>query len=201
MDYLLCVSLCSRDNGSNGIRSNAAKVYGCYICLRNKSVGIGCSDERIAILPAAAYRLQLCSGLPLITCLLQFTVCYWSNVNATNNNALYTQGLIFTAHTNASTLFAPNSPSPSVTTHLPVHLITPGNMPTFQSQSPISPRPAHIECHTNNLASSSSHLTYSVSNLFTSLHVYHTLPRLLNILIFKVRSDPGIASPGRFAWA
>ena len=126
---------------------------------------------------------------------------YWSNVNATNNNALYTQGLIFTAHTNTSTLFAPNSPSPSVTTHLPVHIITPGNMPTFQSQSPISPRPAHIECHTNNLASSCSHLTYSVSNLFTSLHVYHTPPRLLNILIFKVRSDPGIASPGRFAWA
>ena len=47
-------------------------------------------------------------------------------------------------------------------------------MPTFQSQSPISPRPAHIECHTNNLASSCSHLTYYVSNLFTSLHVYHT---------------------------
>ena len=91
--------------------------------------------------------------------------------------------------------------SPSVTTHLPMHLITPGNMPTFQSQSPISPRPAHIECHTNNLASSCSHLTYSVPNLFTSLHVYHTPPRLLNILIFKVRSDPGIASPGRFAWA
>ena len=56
-----------------------------------------------------------------------------------------------------------------------VHLITPGNIPTFQSQSPISPRPAHIECHTNNLASSCSHLTYSVSDLFTSLHVYHTL--------------------------
>ena len=72
VDHLLCVSLCSRDNGS--IRSNAAKVYGCYICLPNKSVGIGCSDERIAILSAAAYRLQ-CSGLPLITCLLQFTVC------------------------------------------------------------------------------------------------------------------------------
>ena len=126
---------------------------------------------------------------------------YWRYVNATNNNALYTQGLIFTAHTNTSTLFAPNSPSPSVTTHLPIHLITPGNMPTFQSQSPISPRPAHIECHTNNLASSCSHLTYSVPNLFTSLHVYHTPPRLLNILIFKVRSDPGIASPGRFAWA
>ena len=126
---------------------------------------------------------------------------YWRYVNATNNNALYTQGLIFTAHTNTSTLFAPNSPSPSVTTHLPIHLITPGNMPTFQSQSPISPRPAYIECHTNNLASSCSHLTYSVPNLFTSLHVYHTPPRLLNILIFKVRSDPGIASPGRFAWA
>ena len=101
---------------------------------------------------------------------------YWRNVNATNNNALYTQGLIFTAHTNTSTLFAPNSPSPSVTTHLPIHLITPGNMPTFPSQSPISPRPAHIECHTNNMASSCSHLTYSVSNMFTSLHVYHTPP-------------------------
>ena len=87
---------------------------------------------------------------------------YWGNVNATNNNALYTHGLIFTAHTNTSTLFAPNSPSASVTTNLPVHLITPGNMPTFQSQSPISPRPAHIECHTNKLASSCSHLTYSV---------------------------------------
>ena len=89
-----------------------------------------------------------------------------------------------------------------VTTNLPVHLITPGNMPTFQSQSHISPRPAHIECNTNKVASSCSHLTYSVyTSLFTSLHVYHTPPRLLNILIFKVRSDPGIASPGRFAWA
>ena len=99
---------------------------------------------------------------------------------------LYTQGLIFTAHTNTSTLFAPNSPSPSVTTHLPVHLITPGNMPTFQSQSPISPRPAHIECHTNNLASSCSHLTYSVSNLFTSLHVYHTLLIMRQEIIIQV---------------
>ena len=61
---------------------------------------------------------------------VQCTAYYWRYVNATNNNALYTQGLIFTAHTNTSTLFAPNSPSPSVTTHLPIHLITPGNILT-----------------------------------------------------------------------
>ena len=57
---------------------------------------------------------------------------YWRYVNATNNNALYTQGLIFTAHTNTSTLLAPNSLSPSVTTHLPIHLITPGNIPVSE---------------------------------------------------------------------
>ena len=51
-------------------------------------------------------------------------------INATNPNVVYTQGLIFTAHTNTSTLFAPNSQSVCVTTNLPVHLITPGNMPT-----------------------------------------------------------------------
>ena len=84
-----------------------------------------------------------------------------------------------------------------------------------------SPSSSHYPWQHANIPVSESHLsqasTYRVSHkqvgkfmlsfdllCFQSVYKSPCLPhspRLLNILIFKVRSDPGIASPGRFAWA
>ena len=70
---------------------------------------------------------------------------------------------------------SPNSPLPASSHTTTVAITFPGPQPTFQSHSP---RPAHIECHTNKLpvhTLSYPQLTYSV---YKSVYKFPCLPHI-----------------------
>ena len=71
---------------------------------------------------------------------------------------------------------SPNSPLPASSHTTTVAITSPGPQPTFQSHSP---RPAHIECHTNKLpvhTPSYPQLTYSV---YKSVYKFPCLPQYI----------------------